>query len=145
MSLNENWDSDVRKDMSDSLDKIVVEDKAGKGIYRHDAEGSDDMPVCCRLCMGRTAIELMGYRHILSLRLLERVFRYLLRMGNWRWGPGRGYGFWNSGMGNIGGRSWRRYRGKERDGKRIIRVRPITNAIGVYELWVRTSTCKAHR
>ena len=47
MSLNENWDSDVRKDMSDSLDKIVVEDKAGKGIYRHDAEGSDDMPVCC--------------------------------------------------------------------------------------------------
>ncbi|KAL8787233.1 MAG: hypothetical protein Q9213_002344 [Squamulea squamosa] len=44
ISLNENWDSDVRKDMSDSLDKIVVEDKAGKGIYRHDAEGSDDMP-----------------------------------------------------------------------------------------------------
>lgn len=27
LSLNENWDSDVRKDMSDSLDKIVVEDK----------------------------------------------------------------------------------------------------------------------
>lgn len=51
MSLNENWDSDVRKDMSDSLDKIVVEDKAGKGIYRHDAEGSDDMPVCCRCAM----------------------------------------------------------------------------------------------
>ncbi|KAL8908329.1 MAG: hypothetical protein Q9207_000857 [Kuettlingeria erythrocarpa] len=44
MSLNENWDSDVRKDMSDSLDRIVVEDKANKGIYRHDAEGSDDMP-----------------------------------------------------------------------------------------------------
>ncbi|KAL8640342.1 MAG: hypothetical protein Q9228_002727 [Teloschistes exilis] len=44
LSLNENWDSDVRKDMSDSLDRIVVEDKAGKGIYRHDAEGSDDMP-----------------------------------------------------------------------------------------------------
>ncbi|KAI4242927.1 MAG: hypothetical protein L6R40_003800 [Gallowayella cf. fulva] len=44
MSLNENYDSDVRKDMTDSLDKIVVEDKAGKGIYRHDAEGSDDMP-----------------------------------------------------------------------------------------------------
>ncbi|KAL8819005.1 MAG: hypothetical protein Q9223_002483, partial [Gallowayella weberi] len=44
MSLNENYDSDVRKDMTDSLDKIVVEDYAGKGIYRHDAEGSDDMP-----------------------------------------------------------------------------------------------------
>ncbi|KAL8727677.1 MAG: hypothetical protein Q9166_005913 [cf. Caloplaca sp. 2 TL-2023] len=55
ISLNENWDSDVRKDMSDSLDKIVVEDKAGKGIYRHDAEGSDDMPV-------RRAIPCRGIR-----------------------------------------------------------------------------------
>ena len=27
LSLNENWDADVRKDMSDSLDRIVVEDK----------------------------------------------------------------------------------------------------------------------
>ncbi|KAK0510593.1 hypothetical protein JMJ35_007025 [Cladonia borealis] len=44
LSLNENWDDDVRVDMSDALDRIVVEDKAGKGIYRHDAEGSDDMP-----------------------------------------------------------------------------------------------------
>ncbi|OCK75897.1 UPF0047-domain-containing protein [Lepidopterella palustris CBS 459.81] len=44
LSLNENWDEDVRMDMSDSLDRIVPEDKGGKGLYRHDAEGSDDMP-----------------------------------------------------------------------------------------------------
>ncbi len=44
LSLNENWDSDVRADMSDALDRIVVEDKKNEGIYRHDAEGSDDMP-----------------------------------------------------------------------------------------------------
>lgn len=44
LSMNENWDDDVRADMSDALDRIVKEDKAGKGIYRHDAEGSDDMP-----------------------------------------------------------------------------------------------------
>ncbi|KAL2049060.1 hypothetical protein ABVK25_010656 [Lepraria finkii] len=44
LSLNENWDDDVRADMNDALDGIVVEDKAGEGIYRHDAEGSDDMP-----------------------------------------------------------------------------------------------------
>lgn len=30
LSLNENWDEDVRKDMSDALDKIVVEDKVRK-------------------------------------------------------------------------------------------------------------------
>ncbi|KAF2705765.1 UPF0047-domain-containing protein [Pleomassaria siparia CBS 279.74] len=45
LSLNENWDEDVRADMSDALDRIVPEDKGGrKGLYRHDAEGSDDMP-----------------------------------------------------------------------------------------------------
>lgn len=31
LSLNENYDSDVRKDMSDSLDRIVVEDKGALG------------------------------------------------------------------------------------------------------------------
>ena len=38
LSMNENWDDDVRKDMSDALDGIVVEDKgafssgAGEGV-----------------------------------------------------------------------------------------------------------------
>jgi hypothetical protein len=48
LSLNENYDEDVRYDMSVALDRIVPEDKGGrggKGLYRHDAEGSDDMPV----------------------------------------------------------------------------------------------------
>jgi secondary thiamine-phosphate synthase enzyme len=44
LSLNENYDEDVRADMTDALDRIVPEDKKGKGLYRHDAEGSDDMP-----------------------------------------------------------------------------------------------------
>ncbi|MCJ1390210.1 hypothetical protein MMC18_003068 [Xylographa bjoerkii] len=44
LSLNENWDEDVRADMSDALDRIVPEDKKRQGLYRHDAEGSDDMP-----------------------------------------------------------------------------------------------------
>jgi len=44
LSLNENDDRNVRSDMTDALDRIVVEDTDGEGIYRHDAEGSDDMP-----------------------------------------------------------------------------------------------------
>lgn len=45
ISLNENWDSDVQLDMADALDRIVEEDKGErKGLYRHSAEGSDDMP-----------------------------------------------------------------------------------------------------
>lgn len=43
LSLNENWDEDVRADMSDALDRIVPEDKKGN-LYRHSAEGPDDMP-----------------------------------------------------------------------------------------------------
>jgi secondary thiamine-phosphate synthase enzyme len=30
--------------MSDALDRLVPEDKSGRGSYRHDAEGIDDMP-----------------------------------------------------------------------------------------------------
>lgn len=33
LSLNENWDEDVRRDMSDALDKIVVEDKVRNLLY----------------------------------------------------------------------------------------------------------------
>ncbi|KAF2826630.1 UPF0047-domain-containing protein [Ophiobolus disseminans] len=44
LSLNENFDPDVRADMSDALDRIVPEDKNGTGLYRHDDEGADDMP-----------------------------------------------------------------------------------------------------
>ena len=51
LSLNENWDEDVRADMSDALDRIAPEDKKGD-LYRHDAEGVDDMPVCPSIFMG---------------------------------------------------------------------------------------------
>ncbi|KAL7627001.1 hypothetical protein AAE478_003777 [Parahypoxylon ruwenzoriense] len=45
LSLNENWDDDVRADMSDALDRIVPEaGPKGQELYRHSAEGSDDMP-----------------------------------------------------------------------------------------------------
>ncbi|KAG8628008.1 hypothetical protein KVT40_003881 [Elsinoe batatas] len=43
LSLNENWDSDVRTDMSNALDRIVPEDRKGV-LYEHSAEGLDDMP-----------------------------------------------------------------------------------------------------
>jgi secondary thiamine-phosphate synthase enzyme len=51
LSLNENWDEDVRADMSDALDRIAPEDRKG-GLYRHDAEGRDDMPVRSFLLFG---------------------------------------------------------------------------------------------
>lgn len=47
LSLNENWDEDVREDMTDALERIApYEGKKGEELYRHNAEGRDDMPVC---------------------------------------------------------------------------------------------------
>lgn len=43
LALNENWDSDVREDMSNALDRIVPEDRKGN-LYKHSCEGPDDMP-----------------------------------------------------------------------------------------------------
>ncbi|KAE8406036.1 hypothetical protein BDV37DRAFT_243869 [Aspergillus pseudonomiae] len=43
LSLNENWDNDVQADMTDALERIVPYDEEGT-LYRHSAEGEDDMP-----------------------------------------------------------------------------------------------------
>ncbi|KAK9474679.1 secondary thiamine-phosphate synthase [Dipodascopsis tothii] len=40
LTLNENWDPDVRDDMTDALDRVAPE----SAPYRHDDEGPDDMP-----------------------------------------------------------------------------------------------------
>lgn len=45
LSLNENYDSDVRKDMSDSLDKIVEEDKGTLAVRNGFAEGVRSLAV----------------------------------------------------------------------------------------------------
>lgn len=52
LSLNENFDSDVREDMTDALDRVAPEDKQG-GMYRHSMEGLDDMPVSCKFLWTR--------------------------------------------------------------------------------------------
>lgn len=74
LSLNENWDEDVRADMTDALDRVAPEDRKGN-LYRHSAEGLDDMPVSggepwpffflkkknnCRLMVGGMLISGLG-------------------------------------------------------------------------------------
>lgn len=63
LSLNENWDSDVRDDMSDALDRIAPEDRKGN-LYRHSAEGLDDMPVGCTFHRKRKTALMHYARHI---------------------------------------------------------------------------------
>jgi secondary thiamine-phosphate synthase enzyme len=44
LSINENYDSDVRRDMEDALNRIAPEEGVN---YRHSMEGKDDMPGEC--------------------------------------------------------------------------------------------------
>lgn len=44
LTLNENWDTDVRADMTDALAQIAPE----SDVYRHSCEGPDDMPAHIR-------------------------------------------------------------------------------------------------
>lgn len=45
LSLNENWDDDVRADMSDALDRIVVEDKGE--LYTWVERRKEEVGRCC--------------------------------------------------------------------------------------------------
>ncbi|CEP20750.1 unnamed protein product [Cyberlindnera jadinii] len=43
LSLNENWDSDVRADMNDALNALVPDDHEGRFRHTGAGEGPDDM------------------------------------------------------------------------------------------------------
>ena len=88
LSLNENWDEDVRADMSDALDRIAPEDRKGD-LYRHSAEGLDDMPVCASLMYGLQGAVADAYRLTSRVHWLERVSRFRLRMAGLRLEPGK--------------------------------------------------------
>lgn len=72
LSLNENWDSDVRADMSDAIDRLVPEDNR---LYRHTAEGSDDMPVRANYIFP------LFPRRQLTISMLHRLTSRLLSLG----------------------------------------------------------------
>ena len=44
LTINENADPDVRKDLETALNKIVPASWNHDGTFRHTAEGDDDMP-----------------------------------------------------------------------------------------------------
>ena len=48
LSLNENYDPDVRSDLSAIFDHLVPENQS---YYQHTLEGSDDMPAHAKACI----------------------------------------------------------------------------------------------
>jgi secondary thiamine-phosphate synthase enzyme len=96
LSLNENWDSDVREDMSDALDRIVPEDKKGN-LYKHSCEGPDDMPVRVMTYDYHSNVDNLWYRHTSSQHSLERVSQFPSAMASCRQALGRASGIWSFG------------------------------------------------
>jgi secondary thiamine-phosphate synthase enzyme len=66
--IQENADPDVRRDLETFFDRLVPE---AKGLYRHDAEGPDDMPAHIKSAL--TAVSL-------SIPILEGK----LALGTWQ-------------------------------------------------------------
>jgi len=87
LSLNENWDSDVREDMSDALDRIAPEfGPDGSALYRHDAEGPDDMPVSCPFAAAGLLLESINrvLRRLTSKApWLVQASQYLSKTASW--------------------------------------------------------------
>lgn len=51
--IQENWDEDVQRDLETFLDRLVPEDPS---LYRHTAEGPDDMPAHIRGALTATSL-----------------------------------------------------------------------------------------
>ena len=88
LSLNENWDSDVRADMSDALDRIAPDaGPKGEALYRHDAEGPDDMPAHIKSALvgASITIPIQDGKLVCSPECLFLVFCFF-------WGGGWGKG-----------------------------------------------------
>jgi len=71
LTINENADPDVRRDMEEALNKIVPAEWNRDGTFRHTMEGDDDMP-------GHVKASLMGP----SLNIPIRNGR--LALGTWQ-------------------------------------------------------------
>jgi hypothetical protein len=110
----------VRADMSDALDRIAPYDKKGN-LYRHSAEGEDDMPVGF-LSLSSLLFSSLGLFLFLwvvaNILVMRCVFRLILNlpwsvhrsmspsvMAVWRRGRGRGFGTWSSDIVATVGRS----------------------------------------
>lgn len=83
LSLNENWDEDVREDMSDALDRIAPEDKKGN-LYKHSCEGPDDMPAHIKSALVGASVSVPITDGRLNTGTWQGEFQYTRRTGRER-------------------------------------------------------------
>ena len=71
LSINENCDPDVRKDLSDLRDSVAPEDTTR---YRHSDEGEDDMPAHCKSTLVGVSLNIPIRRGRLALGTWQGIY-----------------------------------------------------------------------
>ncbi|HZT90127.1 MAG TPA: secondary thiamine-phosphate synthase enzyme YjbQ [Stellaceae bacterium] len=69
--IQENASADVRRDLADFLRRLAPEDP---GLYRHDDEGSDDMPAHLRSALTQVHLSVPVAEHRLLLGTWQGIF-----------------------------------------------------------------------
>ncbi|HOV11114.1 MAG TPA: secondary thiamine-phosphate synthase enzyme YjbQ [Bacteroidales bacterium] len=71
LTINENFDSTVRSDLSETFDRIVPE---GAQLYQHIAEGRDDMPAHVKSSLAGASLNVPIRNHCLGLGTWQGIF-----------------------------------------------------------------------
>jgi secondary thiamine-phosphate synthase enzyme len=71
LTVNENADSDVRKDMESWIDRAVKENEP---YYKHDTEGPDDMPAHIKSSLMGSSVSIPVSNGKLSLGTWQGIF-----------------------------------------------------------------------
>jgi secondary thiamine-phosphate synthase enzyme len=80
--VQENADPDVVLDLADFFERLVPEDKAGSGSrYRHDTEGSDDMPAHIRSALTQTSLSIPVIGGRMALGTWQGIYVFEHRSG----------------------------------------------------------------
>lgn len=71
--IQENADPDVIHDLNDFFSRLVPEDNS---LYRHTAEGSDDMPAHIRAALTQTHLSIPLHQGILALGTWQGIYLF---------------------------------------------------------------------
>jgi secondary thiamine-phosphate synthase enzyme len=80
--IQENADPDVTLDLADFFERLVPEDMAGRAsCYRHDTEGSDDMPAHIRAALTQTSLSIPVIGGRMALGIWQGIYVFEHRSG----------------------------------------------------------------
>lgn len=115
LSLNENWDEDVREDMSDALDRIAPEDRKVSFIGHSPEKDVEELTNQREICTGIPQRDSTICPHTSNQPWWAQVSQFQSAMVSSTQEHGRESGTWNFGRASIRGKSSLPSKGRRRD------------------------------